>query len=107
MIYRLFLGETLEGPPHEKYQDCLSLNEVFATLKERGHINILTLETDKKVFLEAAGEENADIEVTPICVQPSVSSESTFVESLEIWINEYMVNSFDSPDMRPYIEVLL
>lgn len=101
-IYRLRLEYD------EIYQDYNTLQEVFDVLKEDKHITILHKDTDKAQFLDKISDENEiDIIKYPFYIETSISADGDFYESVEFWIENYLIEEFYYPDHRPYIEVLV
>lgn len=101
-IYRLKLNYD------ESYQDYDSLQDVFEVLKENEHITILHKDNDKAQFLSKFSEDvEFDNLKHPFYIETSVSAGGDFYESIEFWIENYLVEEFYYPDHRPYIEVLI
>lgn len=101
-IYRLKLNYD------EFYKDYNSLQEVFDVLKEKEHIIILHKDNDYIQFLEKVSNENeVDTLKYPYYIETSVSVDGDFYESIEFWIENYLLDEFYYSDRRPYIEVLV
>lgn len=83
-----------------------TLNSIFEYLKNNGHVFVYTSSDEE--YLKRAFEEGVDIETCPVYIDPQVRfGDGMFVESVDFWIEEYMLSYFYNPEQRPYIETLL
>ena len=101
-IYRIRLDFEL----FDQYIDYYSLKDVFDLLKSKGHIRVLKSDENTDEFLEKAEELAENIDKNHVYIEVSTSLEGVFCESIDFWIENYLIDEFYCPDKRPYIEVL-
>ena len=83
-----------------------TLKEVFDVLKENGHIYISSQTVNKEKYIKAAEYYGGSSLAYPLYIETSLSEEGVFCDSIEFWIENYMIDEFYYPDKMPYIEVL-
>ena len=81
------------------------LHQVFEALKQNDHIFVFSTLDDR--CRKVAKDHEIDPEEKPFYIETSVSEEGVFVQSVEAWIDDDMVDEFYNPEKRPYIEVFL
>lgn len=83
-----------------------TLKEVFDVLKENGHIFISSKAFNEEKYMKAAEYYGGSSLAYLLYIETSLSEEGVFCDSIEFWIENYMIDEFYYPDKMPYIEVL-
>lgn len=86
-----------------------SREEVFAFLKNAGLVSVFRYNDDKtgRMFAKAADEHCLSVEEQerrPVFITTVLDGDGAFVESEAFWTENYLLDEFYNPDLRPYIE---
>ena len=103
---------SVQNEPDEPIITMESVEEIYSLLLSKGLISVLRYNDSitGEAYLRMADQEGfsaADRVRFPIFIYPGNPEDGVFVQSEEVWIENYMLGEFYNPERMPYIEKMI